>query len=117
MKKRVPLWAVILTAFVCLALGMLSMYLANDDNPISQSGGNKIINENSAVKISEEEARKIALDKAGLTEQDVVFERTEKDYENGILVYEIEFRKGRTEYSAEISTIDGKIISWEIDND
>ena len=36
--------------------------------------------------------------------------------EKGVKVYEIEFKKDRVEYSAEIS-VDGEIISWETDND
>ena len=106
----------------CLFVGMTATKLQGGGNPVSQSGGIPNVKNEQSIQqtkseITEAEAKKIALDKAGLTENDVIFERTEKDYENGILVYEIEFRKGRTEYKAEISVSDGKIISWEIDND
>ncbi|MBQ2896743.1 MAG: PepSY domain-containing protein [Clostridia bacterium] len=115
MKKRVPLWIVIILAFTCLAVGAVAMRIADNSMQNAPMGGTPSVND--ANQISEQEAKNIALKKAGLTEQDVIFDRTEKDYENGILVYEIEFRKGKTEYKAEISVSDGKIISWEVDND
>lgn len=112
MKKSIPLWIVILLVFISLAVGAVTMKLADDfDEPHE----NYINTQSSTNQLSEQDAKKIALDKAGLTESDVVFERTEQDYENGILVYEIEFRQGRTEYSAEISVADGTIVSWEVD--
>lgn len=67
--------------------------------------------------IGSEEAARIALKKAGLTEADVTRLRTEKDYDNGRLVYDIEFYQGRTEYSAEILASDGSIVSWDVDYD
>ena len=112
MRKAVPLWAVILIAFICLVVGAVAISIA-DGAPM----GNSSNVQSEISQLSEDDAKNIALKKAGLTENDVIFERTEKDYENGILVYEIEFRQGRTEYKAEISVSDGKIISWEVDND
>ena len=63
-----------------------------------------------------EKAKEIALEKAGLKAEDVIFTDQSPDYENGKKVYEIEFKKGGEEYSAEISA-EGAIISWEVDND
>ena len=65
--------------------------------------------------ISEEEAKKIALDKAGLTEGEVKFVKAELDRDDGIIRYEIEFRKDLTEYDAEINAETGEILSWETD--
>ena len=64
-----------------------------------------------------EEAKKVALDKAGLKEKDVVFEEARLDKDDGRQVYDIEFRQGRIEYSFEIDAADGTIIEWEKDND
>ncbi len=64
-----------------------------------------------------EKAKKIALDKAGLKEKDVVFEEAKLDNDDGRLVYDIEFRQDRVEYSFEIDAADGTIIEWEKDND
>ncbi len=67
--------------------------------------------------ITLEKAKKIALDKAGLKEKDVVFKEARLDYDDGKQVYEIEFRLERVEYSFEIDAADGRIIEWEKDND
>lgn len=69
------------------------------------------------AEITLEKAKAIALEKAGLKEMDVVFEEAKLDYDDGRLVYEIEFSYGRVEYSATISAEDGKILEWEKDND
>ncbi len=74
-------------------------------------------NTGSNQQISEEQAKEIALQKAGLTASEVRFGKIELDNEHGNLVYEIEFYKGNIEYSAEISASDGQIISWDMDRD
>ena len=70
-----------------------------------------------APAISAEKAKAIALQKAGLSADDVVFEKTELDRDDGILKYEVEFKYGRTEYSAEINAQNGQIVDWEADLD
>lgn len=67
--------------------------------------------------IGEKEAQNIALRKAGLTTQNVIFDRIELDNDNGIWHYEVEFTNGRTEYSADIKADDGTILKWEVDLD
>ena len=69
------------------------------------------------VEITEEEAKEIALKEAGLTAEEVIFTEISLDREDGRREYEIEFRKDRTEYSVEISAVDGTILSWEVDVD
>lgn len=69
------------------------------------------------AEITLEKAKKIALDKAGLKEKDVVFEEARLDNDDGRRVYDIEFRHERVEYSFEIDATDGTIIEWEKDND
>ncbi len=68
-------------------------------------------------EITLDRAKEIALEKAGLTAADVTFTEAKRDRDNGREVFDIEFRQGRTEYSAEISVSDGTIISWEVDRD
>ena len=41
--------------------------------------------------------------------------KLEKD--NGIYVYDVEFRKGMTEYNADIKAEDGTILEWDVDID
>ncbi|MBR2415108.1 MAG: PepSY domain-containing protein [Clostridia bacterium] len=67
------------------------------------------------VFITPEEAKRIALDHAGVSAEDAVFDRTERDYDNGIYHYEIEFRVGFTEYEYDIHAETGEILSFEKD--
>lgn len=64
-----------------------------------------------------ERAKEIALDKAGLAASDVTFTEASYEVDDGLRVYEIEFRQGMVEYSAKIGASDGAILSWEIDRD
>lgn len=67
--------------------------------------------------ITIDEAKKIALDKAGVTEEGVVFKEAKYDFDDGRWVCDVEFVKDKIEYSAEILVSDGAVISWEIDRD
>lgn len=60
-------------------------------------------------------AKEIALNRAGLAESDVNFVKAELEMDDGVRLYEIEFRQGRTEYSAEVRASDGEILSWDVD--
>lgn len=73
--------------------------------------------DNTTNLIGEEKAKEIALRKAGLSFGEVIFDRVELEKDDGIWHYEIEFKKGRTEYDADINATDGVIIGWEIDID
>lgn len=64
------------------------------------------------VNISEEEAKKIALEKAGLDESEVKSFKLELD--DGL--YEIEFKTDAKEYECRINPEDGAILEWEIDD-
>ena len=66
--------------------------------------------------ISEEKAKEIALQKAGLTAEDVTFTKIGLDRDDGVWQYEIEFRQDKTEYETDINAVDGTIINWEIDS-
>ncbi len=79
-------------------------------------GGNSPVASIPSELIGVEEAKRIALEKAGLSENDARFDRTELDNENGIWVYEVEFETVTTEYDAEIRADNGEVIRWEIDN-
>ncbi len=67
--------------------------------------------------ITIDEAKKIALDKAGAAESEVVFKEAKYDFDDGRWVCDIEFVKDKIEYSAEILVSDGTVVSWEIDRD
>lgn len=65
--------------------------------------------------ISEEEAKKIALEHAGLTEADVTFVHVKLDRDDGRLEYEVEFYKDNTEYDYDIDANTGEILSFDQD--
>ena len=67
--------------------------------------------------IGEDKAKEIALSKAEITSEGVIFDRTELDTENGKWIYEIDFKKGTTEYEADIDALSGEVISWSVDRD
>ena len=61
-----------------------------------------------------EQAKSIALDHAGVG-TDVFFTKEKQDFEDGIVVYEIEFYAGQVEYEYEIDAVTGAI--WDFDAD
>lgn len=87
---------------------------ANDsETPNSSGNNNKGLNE--TAKITKEEAKKIALKDAGVTENEIRDFEIELDRDNGILKYEISFEKGNDDYDYDIDANTGKIINKEKD--
>ncbi len=72
-----------------------------------------------AGEITVEEAKTIALEHAGLTADAVTFVKAKQDYDDGRLVYEIEFvttsGNGYLEYDYEIDAATGSILSYDYD--
>lgn len=65
--------------------------------------------------IGAEAAKNAALNHAGCAAGDVVFTKVERDYDDGWLVYEIEFHKGGLEYEFEIDGTSGAVLKFERD--
>lgn len=65
--------------------------------------------------ITQEDAKRIALEHAGLSASDVTFYRVYEDWENGRNVYEVEFYSGNIEYDYEIDKTTGAIVSYDSD--
>ncbi|MCD8147424.1 MAG: PepSY domain-containing protein, partial [Clostridiales bacterium] len=63
--------------------------------------------------ITSAEAKKIALNHAGVTESNAREMEVELDKDDGIQVYEVEFKSGTMEYSYEIKAADGTILDYE----
>lgn len=63
--------------------------------------------------IGEEKAKTIALQKAGVKEEDVTFERVELDIENGESVYEVDFYDASHEYDYKIHATTGEVVKEE----
>ncbi|MCD8390821.1 MAG: PepSY domain-containing protein, partial [Firmicutes bacterium] len=71
----------------------------------------------SGVSITLDEAKEIALAHAGLDSADVTFTKAKLDTDDGVKVYDIEFRYGTTEYEYEINASTGEIESYDTDTD
>ncbi len=66
--------------------------------------------------IGEAKAKEIALNKAGLKNEDVEFVKVKLDKDDGIWQYEVEFVQGNTEYDADVKAEDGALLSWDVDS-
>ena len=66
-------------------------------------------------EISVERAKQIALSHAGVGS--ARFKKAKLDYENGVKVYEIEFKAGNLEYEYDINISNGAIISSSVEVD
>ena len=66
--------------------------------------------------ITEDQARQIALDHAGLSASQVTFLKSRLDYDDGRQVYDVEFYSSDyTEYDYEIDAATGDILSYDSD--
>ena len=63
-----------------------------------------------SVKLTKADAKQIALEHAGLKESEVTHLQVELDRDDGVYLYEVEFKKGGFEYSYEIHADSGKIL-------
>lgn len=120
--KKITFITLILSLLLCLASCMTATVTPDSDlpgavAPDSAEDGNGFIQTDATSEfIGVDEAKRIALEKAGLAESDVRFDRTELDNEKGVWVYEVEFETLTTEYDAEIKADDGTILKWETEN-
>ena len=71
----------------------------------------------SGTQITSDDAKRIALEHAGVAESDAARLKVELDRDDGRQVYEVEWDVGRTEYSYEINAADGSILNYETDRD
>lgn len=73
------------------------------------------VNTNSYISV--DQAKKTALEHAGLSENQVKFSSAKLENEDGQFEYEIEFYKDLVEYEYEIDAVTGEIMKSEIDYD
>lgn len=67
--------------------------------------------------IGVDSAKNTALNHAGLSASSVTFTKTKLENDDGISVYEIEFRQGQMEYEYTIDATKGTILEWDKDYD
>ena len=90
---------------------------SNGNSSNNNSNGNNGVNNNANnAKISLQEARNIALTHANLDISVVNMVKCESEYDNGVLVYEIDFTYNNYEYDYKVDANTGEIISYDKDN-
>lgn len=67
--------------------------------------------------ITAAKAKEIALNHAGISAAGATFVKVELDKDDGVLIYEVEFCVGATEYEYEIDALTGSVIHYELEID
>ena len=68
---------------------------------------------NDSAYIGMEAAQQAALTHAGVSAADATFLEAEYDWDDGRMVYEVEFRAGGREYEYEIDALTGQVVKYE----
>ena len=82
-----------------------------DDRPASSPDNGQ------SSYIGESKAQSIALSHAGVSASQATRMQVSLDRDDGVAVYEVEFKSGGKEYNYEINASTGKIIDWEAETD
>ncbi len=82
-----------------------------------EHGGSQTTQPSAGSDIGAEKAQSIALSDAGFTASQVQNLKAEREYDDGRLEYQVEFRVNGTEYEYTISATDGAILEKDIDQD
>lgn len=88
---------------------------SNNSNKNSDSTSDSSSSESATSYISASSAKSIALSHAGISSKKATFTKVERDKENGVAVYEIDFETNKAEYEYVINAKTGSIISWDKD--
>ena len=100
-------------------INAISGEIMSFDNDVEDDFDDDINDNNNAADssnlITEDEAKKIALDHAGMKESDVTKLKIKLDTEDGVKEYEVEFFFGNMEYDYDINAISGEIMSFDND--
>ena len=113
MKLRliIPVLVLMIVLSACSKPGAVPVI---DQGIIPQTQGSQVTG--TSAKITEEEAKSIALTHAGFTADQVNRLRVEFEYDDGIPEYSVEFREGYLEYDYDIHAVTGQILSFEKDD-
>lgn len=107
---------IIYTDFKYFTNGITDDNNSNNNNNSNNSNTNGSTNNATTASITVDEAKNIALTNANLTEDAVQFLRTEQEYDDGVLVYEIDFTHGDFEYDYKINANTGDVVSYDRDS-
>lgn len=114
MKKR---YFSLLTVAVLLLTLFSACKKPVDNQMVQNPAGAGQAQQQAGQEITAEEAENIALTHAGLTREEVSRLHTEKDFDDGVSYYDVQFEKDRIEYEYEIKAEGGKILSFDQDRD
>ena len=91
---------------------------ATKDQPAATQEQTTTNTTSTAAQISDEDAKNIALQDAGVAEADTTMLNVHLDTDDGVTKYEVEFNVGQTEYDYDIDATTGAILerSSEIDD-
>ncbi len=89
-----------------IALIASSKHMASDT--VTQTG-----TASDKAYISREDALAAACAHAGVAQADLSYSQVEFDSEDGLMVYEVDFRTGTTEYEYDINAVTGEVIKFE----
>ncbi len=88
----------------------------DDAQSSSQNTSSQMEQSNSAtISITQDQAKSIALQDAGVAESDTQFLWVKEDYDDGRAIYEVEFYANGTEYDYDIEKSTGRILSSDYD--
>ena len=90
---------------------------ASTPNETTKPSDQKPDSSGTAQNIGYAKAKSIALNHAGVSENEVYDMDIELDDEDGILVYEVEFKSGNMEYDYEIDARTGAALKHEVERD
>lgn len=87
-----------------------------NNNTNANTGGTVSHNDAQTEMLTEEEAKLVALNHAGLTHDQVTFIKSGTDRENGQIVYDVEFHTSDyQEYDYEIDPYTGEVLNYDYD--
>lgn len=63
--------------------------------------------------ITSDEAIDVALKKAELSKSQVIGLWSELDYDDGVLIYEVDFSDGKFDYDCDVDALNGKVLKYD----
>lgn len=98
-----------------LSVQELSLLMENPKNQLENVSTTGTTD--ASAYIGKDKAKAIALEDAGLTEAEVYDLDVDFDYEQGVLVYEVDFELGSVEYDYDIDATSGRILRSHVEDD
>ena len=68
-----------------------------------------------AGRLTKDEAKKIALDKAGVTAAEATFTKARLDYDDGREEYEFEFYANGKEFDVDVDANTGRVVKFDVE--